>query len=67
LKILTKVKKGEANSELLAAAEKLHADSIFVGTRDIRGTLNRFLTGSVSSDLSANAPCSVEVVRAGAN
>lgn len=67
LKILSKVKEGEARSELLAEAEKLHADSIFVGTRDIRGTLNRFLTGSVSSDLATNAPCSVEVVRANAN
>jgi len=63
LKILTAVKLGEAREELLGEAAKLHADCIFVGTRDLRGTLDRFLIGSVSSDLAANAPCSVEVVR----
>lgn len=64
LKILAAVKVGEAREELLAEAEKLHADCIFVGTRDIRGTLDRFLISSVSSGLATNAPCSVEVVRA---
>ena len=67
LKILTKVKEGDARSELLAEAEKLHADTIFVGTRDIRGTLDRFLIGSVSKGVATNASCSVEVVRARAD
>lgn len=66
LKVLTVVKEGDARNKLLVEAEKLSADCIFVSTRDIRGTLDRFLIGSVSAGLAANAPCSVEVVRAGA-
>ena len=63
LKVLTVVKEGDARDKLLIEAEKLSADCIFVGTRDIRGTLDRFLIGSVSAGVAANAPCSVEVVR----
>lgn len=64
LKLLASVNVGDASEELIAEAKKLHADCIFVGTRDIRGTLNRFLTSSVSSNVVKNAECSVEVVRA---
>jgi len=67
LKVLTVVKEGDANTILLAEAEKLSADCIFVGTRDIRGTLDRFLIGSVSSGVVADAQCSVEVIRARAD
>jgi len=67
LKILTTVKAGDAKSVLLAEAETLSADCIFVGSRDLRGTINRFLLGSVSTGLVTDAPCSVEVVRANAN
>lgn len=67
LKILTTVKAGDAKSVLLAEAETLSADCIFVGSRDVRGTINRFLLGSVSSGVVSDAPCSVEVVRANAN
>jgi nucleotide-binding universal stress UspA family protein len=64
LKASAVVKGSDAKNELLIEAEKWNADCIFVGTRDIRGTLDRFLIGSVSAGLAANAPCSVEVVRA---
>ncbi|CAA9393631.1 MAG: hypothetical protein AVDCRST_MAG74-1243 [uncultured Pyrinomonadaceae bacterium] len=64
LKVSAAVNVGEASNELLVEAEKWNADCIFVGTRDIRGILDRFLIGSVSAGLAANAPCSVEVVRA---
>jgi len=37
------------------------ADCIFVGARGVRG-LERFLSGSVSSAVAMNAPCSVEIV-----
>jgi len=67
LKILTTVKAGDAKSVLLAEAETLSADCIFVGSRDVRGTINRFLLGSVSTGVVTDAPCSVEVVRANAN
>jgi nucleotide-binding universal stress UspA family protein len=67
LKILTTVKAGDAKSVLLAEADTLSADCIFVGSRDVRGTINRFLLGSVSTGVVTDAPCSVEVVRANAN
>jgi nucleotide-binding universal stress UspA family protein len=64
LKVLTKVIEADAESLLLAEAETLAADCIFVGSRGIQGALNRFLLGSVSAAVVTNAPCSVEVVRA---
>jgi nucleotide-binding universal stress UspA family protein len=64
LKVTNAACVGEASNELLIKAEKLHAECIFVGTRDIRVTLDIFLIGSVSKGVAANAPCSVEVVRA---
>jgi nucleotide-binding universal stress UspA family protein len=64
LKLLASINVGDAREELLAEARKLHADCIFVGTRDIRGTLNRFFINSVSSGVVKDAECSVEVVRA---
>lgn len=67
LKILTTVKAGDAKSFLLAEAETLSADCIFVGSCDVRGTINRFLLDSVSTGVVTDAPCSVEVVRANAN
>ncbi len=67
LKASTVIKGSDAGRELLVEAEKWNADCIFVGTRDIRGTLDRFLIGSVSAGVAANAPCSVEVVRSAAN
>jgi nucleotide-binding universal stress UspA family protein len=64
LKVLTIVKEGDARSVLLAEAENLSADCIFIGSRNIRGILNRFMLGSVSTGVVTDAPCSVEVVRA---
>ena len=67
LKASTVIKGSDAKNELLVEAEKWNADCIFVGTRDIRGTLDRFLIGSVSAGVASNAPCSVEVIRPAAN
>ena len=67
MKATTVVKSGDARVELLAEAEKRNADTIFVGTRDIRGTLDRLFIGSVSASVAANAACSVEVMRARAD
>lgn len=67
LKVLTVVKEGDAKTILLAEAETLSADCIFVGTREIKGTIKRYLLGSVSTAILNAAPCSVEVVRARAD
>lgn len=63
LKVLTTIREGDAKSVLLAEAENLHADCIFVSPHNIRGVLERFFSGSVSTSVVADAPCSVEVVR----
>ena len=66
LKVLLTVKEGDAKTILLNEAEVLSADCIFVGSRGIKGILNRILLGSVSSAIVTNAPCPVEVVRSAA-
>ncbi len=55
--------KGDPKTVLLAEAEKWNADSIFVGTRDIKSAFERFRLGSVSTAVVTNANCSVEIVR----
>lgn len=54
---------GEPKDVLVREAEAWQADCIFVGARGL-GAWARLLLGSVSSAVSARAPCSVEVVRA---
>lgn len=56
-------KKGEPQRVLVEEARKWKADSIFVGSRNVSGALERFRLGSVSTALVTSAPCSVEVVR----
>ena len=63
LNVSMSIQRGDAKRILLKEAEKLNADSIFVGTRDFKNALERFRLGSVSSGVVMNAPCSVEVVR----
>ena len=55
--------KGDARRILLEEADKWHADGIFVGTRDLKGVIERFRLGSVSTAVATNAHCSVEIVR----
>jgi nucleotide-binding universal stress UspA family protein len=57
------MEKGDAKKILLAKAKEWSADSIFVGTRDIKNAFARFRLGSVSTAIVTNAQCSVEVVR----
>jgi len=54
---------GEPKRVLLEAAEQWPADCVFLGATGLRG-LRRLLLGSVSSAVSAHAPCTVEIVRA---
>jgi nucleotide-binding universal stress UspA family protein len=62
LKISSEVVRGEPSQRLLDAAIDWQADCIVVGARGLSG-IERFLSGSVSSDVAARANCSVEVVR----
>jgi nucleotide-binding universal stress UspA family protein len=62
LKISTEVVRGDPSQRLLDAAIDWEADCIVVGARGLSG-IERFLTGSVSTDVAARASCSVEVVR----
>jgi nucleotide-binding universal stress UspA family protein len=56
------VREGDPKGVLLDEAEKWQADCIFVGARGLR-LIKRFLLGSVSGGVAAQANCSVEVVR----
>ena len=62
LKISSEVLTGSASQRLLDAAVDWQADCIFVGARGLSG-IERFLIGSVCSDVAMRANCSVEVVR----
>lgn len=63
LSVASVIEEGDAKSVLVAEAESWGADSIFVGSRGLDSAFKRFLLGSVSSAVVANASCSVEVVR----
>lgn len=56
------VAEGDPRRVLLAEAERVGADCIFIGARGLRG-IKRLLLGSVSTAIAARAHCSVEVVR----
>jgi nucleotide-binding universal stress UspA family protein len=55
-------REGDPRLVLLDEAEEWQADSIFVGARGLR-RIKRFLLGSVSGGVAAQANCSIEVVR----
>ena len=62
LKISCEVVKGTPSQRLLDAAVDWQADCMVMGARGLTG-IERFLIGSVSSDVAVRANCSVEVVR----
>jgi nucleotide-binding universal stress UspA family protein len=62
LKVTSEVARGNPNQRILDAAIDWQADCLFVGARGLSG-IERFLIGSVSSDIAARAQCSVEIVR----
>ena len=57
------VERGDPKHVLVAQAEQLGVDALFVGAKGMRA-IERFLVGSVSAAVASRAPCSVEVVRA---
>lgn len=54
---------GDPAVEIVRLAHIYHCDLIVIGTRGLKG-LKRILEGSVSSQVVAEAPCSVLVVKA---
>jgi nucleotide-binding universal stress UspA family protein len=56
---------GDAREVILDQAAQSGADLIVLGSRGLGG-FKRFLLGSVAQGVAAYAPCSVEVIRAGA-
>ncbi len=58
------IQRGDPKRVLIGEARRWRADSIFLGSRDFSSGFERFKLGSVSTAVVANAPCSVEVVRA---
>jgi nucleotide-binding universal stress UspA family protein len=63
LNVTTEVLAGSPKRVILEDAETFGADLIVVGSHG-RGTLERFLLGSVSQAVALHAKCSVEIVRA---
>ena len=66
LGVSTLVADGNPRRLLVDEAERVRADSIFVGARGLRG-IDRLVLGSVSAAVAARAHCSVEVVRSAPN
>jgi nucleotide-binding universal stress UspA family protein len=64
LQVKSEIIDGDPRKLLIQEAEKSGSDCIFVGSRGLRGSFERFILGSVSTALVHNAHCSVEVVRA---
>lgn len=62
LQVSAQIADGDPKRELVAEAERLHADAVFLGARGLT-RIERILLGSVSLAVSMRAPCSVEVVR----
>ena len=60
------IRRGSPADEIVEEAETGAADCVFLGAKGTRG-IDRLLLGSVSSAVSARAPCSVEVVRLAGN
>jgi nucleotide-binding universal stress UspA family protein len=59
----TIVRQGDPRTEIVAEAERWHADLIIVGSHGRTG-LKRWFMGSVAEYVVRHAPCSVEVARA---
>jgi nucleotide-binding universal stress UspA family protein len=63
LAVSSEIREGDPKHVILNEAQRLGADCIFLGTRDL-SRAGRFLLGSVSAAVVARALCSVEVARA---
>jgi len=64
LKVSTAMPGGSPGARIVEEAERWGADLVLVGTHGYN-LAERLLHGSVSREVAAHAPCSVEIVRAG--
>ncbi|QQE65932.1 universal stress protein [Leptolyngbya sp. BL0902] len=62
LDTLFEIVQGDAETEIIRLANIHQADLILLGSRGLTG-VNRILAGSVSSQVVADAPCTVMVVK----
>jgi nucleotide-binding universal stress UspA family protein len=63
LNVSVAIEKGDPQRVLIHHAQQWNADSIFVGGRRFRSSLERFRLGSVATGLVTKAHCAVEVAR----
>ncbi len=62
LTVFSVISEGDPAHDLIKEAKRWHAHNVFIGARGLIA-IERFLLGSVSTKVAANAPCSVEIVR----
>ncbi len=60
--LLAEVKEGNIKNEIIETARHWPADLLIMGSHGRKG-ITRFLLGSVSEGVMANAPCSVEIIK----
>jgi nucleotide-binding universal stress UspA family protein len=63
LTVSTIIRDGEAKRLLVQLSEEWRADCLFVGATGVRNRLERFVLGSTSAAVAAEAHCSVEIVK----
>lgn len=63
LNVSAEMMNGDAQRVLIEEAVRIGADCIFVGSRGLRGIVERLRLGSVSSGIATNALCSVEIIK----
>lgn len=60
--LLAEVKEGHIKTEIIETARHWPADLVIMGSHGRKG-ITRFLMGSVSEGVLADAPCSVEIIK----
>jgi nucleotide-binding universal stress UspA family protein len=60
--LLAEVKEGNIKNEIIETARDWPADLVIMGSHGRKG-ITRFLLGSVSEGVMADAPCSVEIIK----
>src|SRR5213595_1094317 len=66
LVVLQHFSEGQLRKEIVAEAERCHADILFVGDEN-HGLIEEFFVGSMTSAVLTHAHCAVEIVRTKSN